>query len=132
MDRRDFLKNTAAVGALAIIPFSAAPRPVVDVNISHSKYDDYDTIDWLKCRLILFDHRNRPMHSPPISAAHIGFQQFPVLLMSFYRIREDIKITAMQFVDRDGKVPFKPLPYSAHLVNGDTLHCTYRMERPCT
>lgn len=128
MDRRDFLKTSGLMAAC--IPFSPAPRPVVDTDIKRSKYDDYEVYDWLQCRLVLFDDHNRPIHSPKITAAHAGFDNFPVMLMSFYRVTHAVQITAIQFVDKDGKVPFKPEPFRICLTNNDNFHCKYRMERP--
>lgn len=128
-NRRDFIKTTGLTAIAAYIPFSPAPRPIV-VAVEKTKYDDYEVFDWLQCRLVLFNHRNKPIHSPKITAAHAGMQDFPIMLMSFYRVTEPVQITAVQFVDKDDKVPFKPIPFKVCLTNNDTFQCNYRMERP--
>ena len=128
MERRTVLKSLALVPLTAHLPFSPAPRLDVDTKIDKDKYLHYEMVDWLNCRLILFDERNKPMWSPLIATACASKDNFPVALMSFYRPKEDMKISAIQFVDKDGKVPEPPKPMKVSLVTNNTFHCTYIME----
>ncbi len=129
MDRRDFLGSVAAASAAAYLPFSPAPElEVSDGPVS--KYLDYGHMDWLDCKLILTNERNKRVWSPPIIQVNQGFEDFPIVLSSFCRVyNKKMYFKAVQFVDKDGLSFFKPQSINLRIEN-NTFRCNYTMERP--
>ncbi len=129
MDRRDFFRRSTLL-PLACIPFTSKglPEEIPQTRKSYderSKYLEYTEQDFMRCKIILLNEGNR-IWGPPISKVKLSHNTFHVNLYVEYKVKNEITVSAMRFVDKDNRMLFQSRPCGiVHKKRDDILHLNY-------